>query len=360
MAGKFEQKLFAEINIMDPFFDSLKADYPGFSERWFPKCIQENRKALVFSDAEGLGAFIALKPENEPIALQEYTLPASPRLKVCTLLLAPRFRGQRLGEGALGLVLWNWQRSKLNEVYLTVFPHHTDLIAQLERFGFRAIGHNNNNELVYIRSRKSIDFSDPYKAFPFVSPTFSKGGYLIVNDEYHDTLFPYSELKNTPQEMLQMDAANGVSKVYIGQMWAPHYRIGEPLFIYRKYNGSNGRPGYKSCLTSYCVVTEVVSVKENWHNKMSFNEFLNLAGNKTVFSTSELKRRYDEDRNVTVVTMLYCGYFGPGRNINMVWLRDHALWAGENEYPTRVQLSPAQCQTIWQAANVDLDNVFGW
>lgn len=29
MAGKFERKSFSEINLNDPFFDSLKADYPG-------------------------------------------------------------------------------------------------------------------------------------------------------------------------------------------------------------------------------------------------------------------------------------------------------------------------------------------
>lgn len=31
MAGKFERKRFSEINLNDPFFDSLKADYPGTS-----------------------------------------------------------------------------------------------------------------------------------------------------------------------------------------------------------------------------------------------------------------------------------------------------------------------------------------
>lgn len=29
MAGKFERKLMGDINLDDPFFDSLKMDYPG-------------------------------------------------------------------------------------------------------------------------------------------------------------------------------------------------------------------------------------------------------------------------------------------------------------------------------------------
>lgn len=194
MAGKFEWKPFSAINIKDPLFDSLKADYPEFSNSWFPKCVRENRDALAFYDTKGLGAFIALKHENEPIPLRNRLLPAIPRLKVSTLLLANRFRGQRLGEGALGLVLWNWQHLKLEEIYLTVFPQHTDLICQLERFGFRMAGYNGRGECVYIRNRKNIDFSTPYTSFPFLSPSFKKGGYLIVKDKYHDTLFPYSEL----------------------------------------------------------------------------------------------------------------------------------------------------------------------
>lgn len=359
MAGKFEWEPFAEINVDDPFFDSLKADYPEFSKVWFPKCVRENRSALVFYDAEGLGAFVALKKENEPIPLRDRMIPAAPRLKVSTLLLAERFRGQRLGEGALGLILWNWQHSKLDEVYLTVFPQHTDLICQVERFGFQQVGFNLRGELVYMRSRKSIDFSNPYKSFPFISLNITKGGYLIVNDEYHDTLFPYSELQNTTQETLQIDAANGVSKVYIGQMWAPHYRIGEPVFIYRRYTGSAGKASYKSCLTSYCVVTDVISVKENRRAKMSFQQFLDAVGNKTVFDHTELQRRYDNDRSISIIKMLYCGYFGAGHNINMVWLSQNGLWAEENQYPTNVQLSPQQCQQIWSAAHTDLDDVFG-
>ena len=42
MAGKFERKRFSEIDLNDPFFDSLKADYPGTSSstgfvQWFTK-----------------------------------------------------------------------------------------------------------------------------------------------------------------------------------------------------------------------------------------------------------------------------------------------------------------------------------
>ena len=69
MAGRFERKLFSDINLDDSFFDELKRDYPEFATDWFPKCVRQGREALVFSDENGLGAFIALKEEKEELEL---------------------------------------------------------------------------------------------------------------------------------------------------------------------------------------------------------------------------------------------------------------------------------------------------
>ena len=70
MAGRFEYKKFGDIDVADPFFDSLKSDYQGFETQWFPKCAREGREALVFSDENGLGAFVAMKQECETIPLK--------------------------------------------------------------------------------------------------------------------------------------------------------------------------------------------------------------------------------------------------------------------------------------------------
>ncbi len=78
MAGRFEHKLFGDINLDDSFFDDLKRDYPEFESSWFPKCVREGRKALVFSDEQGLGAFIALKEENQELNLVNYYKGAIP------------------------------------------------------------------------------------------------------------------------------------------------------------------------------------------------------------------------------------------------------------------------------------------
>lgn len=145
MAGKFSYKKFSDLNVDDPFFDSLKADYPGSVHStgfvdWFSKKSQnDTNRALVFNDEIGLGAFVYLKEENESVKLLEGELPARPRKKIGTFVLAERYRGQRLGEGALGIALWIWQREKIQEIYVTVFEKHTQLIELLRKFGFEKL-----------------------------------------------------------------------------------------------------------------------------------------------------------------------------------------------------------------------------
>lgn len=322
MAGNFSLKKFSDIDLNDPFFDSLKEDYPVGGtvkpfEVWFPEKAQEGRTALVFDDENGLGAFVCIKDETENIVLTDRTLPKKTRCKITTIKIAERFRGQRLGEGAIGLVLWKWKDLGWEDIYVTVFDKHDLLITQLTKFGFIKVGYNPNGEGVYLRSRNNVDYSDPYKSFPFINPDFENAGYLCVNDFYHDTLFPYSELKNTLQTSVALNVRNGLSKIYVGaQYTVPPYKIGEPIFIYRIHTGS-GTKRYKSCLTSFCIVTNVIAVKRSGSHLMTFDELLAKIGNKSVYDESELQTKYNNDKNMFVIEMLYYGYFGEGHNINM-------------------------------------------
>lgn len=362
MAGKFELRKFADIDLDDPFFDSLKRDYPGTAHstgftQWFEKKAEAGKTALVFDDEEGLGAFVCLKTEDEEIPLKDMILPKAQRLKISTLRIAERYQGKRLGEGAIGLVLWKWQASGCNELYLTVFEKQEVLIEQLVRYGFELVGHNPNGECVYMRNRGRVDYSDPHKSFPFIKPNFSNSGYLLIEDYYHDTLFPYSELKNTLQESVARNAGNGLSKIYVGKQYTmPPYKVGDPVLIYRIHTGS-GTKRYRSCITSYCVVTDIIQAKLNNKYMMGFDELIQRIGNKSVFDPDELRSRYDNDRNVMIIEMLYYGFFGEGNNVNMDWLDKNGLWSKDGIYPAQIKLSQDQFKQILREGNVDVDNV---
>jgi hypothetical protein len=365
MAGKFAYQKFSELNLNDPFFDTLKNDYPGTETtrgfvEWFTKKASENREALVFWDEKNrIGAFMYLKEEDgEEILLDTGSLPAISRVKIGTLRISEAYRGQRLGEGAIGLALWKWRDSRREEIYVTVFPNHDDLISQLVRYGFVLKGYNADGEGIYTKNRNEISYEDPFKSFPFINPNFQKAGFLIVNDGYHDTLFPLSQLKNVNQQTVDLDVANGLSKVYIGNAIRPHYKVGEPVFIYRKYTGNQGAPGYRSCFTSVCVVTDVIIAKEYGRAKISYEDLIKRIGNKSVFDPEEIRTKYDNDSTVTVICLLYYGFFGAGNNINYHWLNSHGLWTKDGvKYPTETRYTHQDFEIILKEAKVDVQNI---
>lgn len=363
MAGKFIQKKFAHIDLNDSFFDSLKADYPGTANstgfvEWFGKKTVEGASALIFEDEIGIGAFIVQKIEDEPIELEDNVLGPKKRMKISTFRISERYRRQRIGEGAIGLLLWKWQKSYCSEIYVTIFDKHTTLISQFEKFGFYKCGQNLNGENVLIKSREKIDFSDPYKAFPFIKGDFNHAGYIIIDDVYHDTMFAYSELANhaSLQTKIESSVTNGLSKIYVGSAPVPHHKVGEPVLVYRRYTQGVGKR-YRSCITSYCVVTDVIQAKRNNRYLMTFDELKSRIGNKSVFNEIELQNQYNKNKNVIVVEMLYFGYFGAGNNVNMDWLDSNGCWAVGDQYPTAVKLTISQFKKILAEGKVNVSNV---
>lgn len=363
MAGKFLLKRFADIDLSDSFFDSLKSDYTGNENstgfvEWFNKKAQSGATALVFEDGIGIGAFVALKKEHEEIQLQDDVLPDTKRIKISTFRIAERFRRQRIGEGAIGLLLWKWQQSDCEEIYVTVFDKHETLILQFEHFGFQNIGKNLNEENVLVKSRKKIDFSDSYKSFPFIKSKFDYAGYIIIDDNYHDTMFAYSELANSSSlhSKISSSVSNGLSKIYVGQASQIKYKVGEPVLIYRRYTQGTGKR-YRSCITSYCMVTDVIQAKNNNRCLMTFEELKRRVGNKSVFDEAELLKQYSSFRNFTIIEMLYYGYFGAGNNVNMDWLDNNGCWTDRGQYPTDIHLTENQFRNILVEGKVNVSNV---
>lgn len=198
-----------------------------------------------------------------------------------------------------------------------------------------------------------MDYSDPYKHFPFINPGAPDARYLIVNDYYHDTMFPYSELKNTRQISVELRVANGLSKIYVSKA-ANVYNPGDLVLIYRRHTGE-GTARYKSCVTSYGVVVDVMKAKSYSKPNYSFEDVLKFVGNKSVYSTEELRTMYDNDANMVIIDLLYCGYFGAGNNVNMDWLDNNGFWP--HGYPTSRRLSLDEFKAILTEGGRDVSNV---
>lgn len=92
---------------------------------------------------------------------------------------------------------------------------------------------------------------------------------------------------------------------------------------------------------------------------MDFDILLRKIGNKSVFDEDELRKRYNEDKNVLVIEMLYCGYFGAGNNVNMNTLDSMGHWSNSHggKYPTSIMLTRDDFIQILEKGNIDVDDV---
>lgn len=318
----FETMCFSGCSLKDPFYDSLREDYPDF-DKWFNKKSNDNAIAHVHKENGDIQAFLYVKDyESEAVG----DLPASPRMKIGTLKVCEDVGRRRIAEGAVGIALWKWQRSELDEIYVTIFPKYDITIKILKMFGFTYMG-KNGEEDVYYRSKKKSDYSDPKKSFPYIDPNFAIGRYIPIDEEYHDQMFQYSDLKNTPQFRGDFPVSNGITKNYIATPISRlDYAVGDVVFIYRKHTGP-GPKRYKSVVTSYCTITKVTPIKISGTVFHDYQKFLEIVGNKTVFNSNELNGAYLKS-NVYVIEMVYNGYFGAGKNITFNTLSDIGLFDG--------------------------------
>lgn len=292
-------KPLSEINLADPFFDSLRNDYPGFDD-WYRRKAEEKRNAFVLYGDQGLLVFVFLKSEID-VPIDDVTPPLEPcrRLKIGTLKIEAH--QTKMGEHVLRLVLKEAIRLDIEEVYVTVLPKHQSLISLLETYGFKESGRK-GEERVFVKGLTSVegDIWSDYPRFDLERRTF----LLAVRPEYHTKLFPDSILKNElPQSSaLIQDCSytNSIRKVYIS--WnekVATLKGGDLIAIYRTTD-LRAPAHYRSVVTSICTVVEV---KGKWFWS-SCEDFLKDVLPYSVFTKEELLSFYQE-KNFYVIQMIY-------------------------------------------------------
>lgn len=302
------QEHFGNVNLRDPFFDSFRADYPGF-DTWF------NRKAddlayVCTSETGGVVAFLYLKREDEGEDYRDIS-PAFPprrRLKIGTLKVVSN--GFKLGERFLKIVFDNALLYRTEEIYVTIFRHSPEqerLVQLLTEWGFARHGNKVSavgTEEVLVRDfRPHVDPEDPRKSFPFVSATARK--FIVpIYPEYHTELLPDSILRTeAPAGFIEnRPNRNALSKVYISRSIERGLQTGDIIVFYRTSSG--GAAYYTSVATTLGVVQDVVV------NIPNEQDFLRLCRKRSVFSDADLLKHWHYSRNRPfVVNFLYVHSF---------------------------------------------------
>lgn len=282
-------KKFKDVNIDDPFFESLKGAYNEFPD-WFARKADENAY-VSYSSEGGLQAFLYLKPEKGPITDIEPPLDVPDCLKVGTFKVDAH--GTKLGERFVKIIVDTALVQGLPVAYLTIFPEHEPLIRILETFGFTKRGTKpgpNGTEDVYAKDMGHLT-GNLLLDYPMVHSRKHNKWMMSIYADYHTDLFPDSILRTERPTMLQDTShTNGIHKVYVGAYRAfPQVSPGDCLVIYRCVEKDSKKSAwYGSVATSLCVVEEIQPARSFG----SAEKFITYCKKYSVFDEAKLRSLY--------------------------------------------------------------------
>lgn len=281
-------KRFAEIDLNDTFFDSLKEDYPGF-ETWFQKKSRDNSKAYVQYTNNNLQAFLYLKNESgEELSDVTPVRPACNRMKVGTFKIDAH--NTKLGERFVKKIMDAALYMKADEIYVTIFPKHEGLIRILQRYGFNEEG-KKGEELVLVKNMKALT-GDIIKDYPLLTTTGKRKFLLSIYPKFHTKMFPDSILQNEESQKYELikdiSYTNSIHKIYLCFMSdTAQLQRGDLIAIYRTKD-DKGAARYRSVITSVCQIEEV----KTDNDFANVEDFLAYTNYYSIFDPEELKKWY--------------------------------------------------------------------
>ena len=303
------------LDVDEPFFDSLKKDYGDFDFRkWFKEKSIEDRKCWVYHEDNKIKALLMLKEENEPIDTL-VPIPARRRLKIATLKVD--LSGFKMGELFLKMAFQYCIRNQIFETYLTHFRKDDDaLINLIENYGFETAGFlKKNNEEVFIKKLihagnklSPLEISKKYYPSFRDSPDIKK--FLVpIIPEFHDRLFPdlrQRQMKITEYSEINIPG-NAIRKAYLSGSAIKKIRAGDILVFYRSHD--------QKAVTAIGVVDQ-----EPVHTKEA-EEVLRIVGKRSVYLYDEIKKMTQKP---VLVTMFRHHLFLPNP-LDLSYLRQHDI-----------------------------------
>lgn len=344
---------FSEINLNDPFFDSLKADYTEFSD-WFARKA-DNSALVLYNETETIEGFLFCKFEQGPGDDTVPLLPNSHHMKVGTFKFNPMQtrRGDRYLKKIFDYALS--KSPEVNDIYVTVFGAKHQYLADLfKRYGFVNYATkttSNGTENVLLRSLASR-CGDVNKDYPFV-PTVGNNKYLLgIRADFHTKLFPDSRLlTESPDIVKDVSHSNSIHKIYIcGMDGVLQLKRGDTIVIYRMGDG-RGAAEYRAVASSLCVVEDVHHI----NSYKDENDFVNSCIKFCVFTDYELRKIYNEGKYPYIINFTY-NVALPKRPIRKSLIEDAGL--SRTAYYGVLRLSDQQFEKIIDLSELDRKILF--
>lgn len=330
------------VDLADPIFESLRADYELFGRWWRTKCVSEHRDCWVIRGRDGLldGLVVRKAEDGAELGLS----PSDKILKLCTFKVSARAQGYKVGELLLRKAIWHAQLNGFDALYLTTFSKQTMLIDLLGRYGFVVREENASGELIMAKYL-------PKDAIP--APTGDDAAHLVrtryprfsiahpvtlfavpVQWRFHRQLFP-EVAKLVPIPLFDDETiddreagrvpGNTIRKVYVCRAKIKSMRAGDLLFFYQSKE--------EAAQNSQMLTT--VGVVEQWRHAVGKAELLRLTAGRSVYSQQDLEAMAAASPNgLAVIDFLLIRHLVPP--IGLKKLTDSGVLNGPPQSITRI------------------------
>lgn len=281
-------KVFGEVNLMDPFFQSLREDYPDF-DNWFRR--KRDQDAFVQYDSHNrITGFLYLKVERQAVDDVVPAIIGDKILKVGTFKIEAH--GTKMGEQFIKIIMDRAADENVDACYVTIYQKHDTLINLVQHFGFELYGTKGKGkykENVYLKQMKSIT-GDINRDFPLVNTSGTRKYLLSIYPQYHSVMFPDSILNTESKDIIKdVSYTNSIHKIYVCTMeQVEDLEYGDIVVLYR--TAEEGKSAeYSAVATSVCVVEDVKHQREF----DSFDTFYKYASKYSVFDRKDLHYWYN-------------------------------------------------------------------
>ena len=287
-----------EVNLADPIFDSLRADYEGFDNWWKEKVWR--RELFIFERENKINAILIPKIEqNEKIDCTP-ELNRQKILKICTFKVSEDSRGLKLGERLLRMAFDFARLNNVFEIYLTHYKQESDyLIPLLKNFGFSKFGNKSNGEEIYLKKimpdsdidvKKTEDIVQINKEYypAFYDGSMVKKHLIPIEPKFHDRLFPDVNIGGRQISLFGPNIkseGNSIKKAYICNSNSHKINIGDIIIFYRSQDIQ--------------ALTTIGTVESIYYDLNDPEMIAKIIAKRTVFNIEEITDRCKS--NVTVI-----------------------------------------------------------
>lgn len=298
--ASIQRTTFGELDINDPIFDSLKADYPEFVT-WAES--HPDRPAWVnYTGDDLLGALMIIKPREIESIGESPSLDRETRLKISTLKVAEERTGSKVGELLISIAIREAINQEIDQLYLTHYVSDEDYLVELiETWGFEHVSSKTDGEAVFLK-RLTPPFGvnpDPLEMASTYYPSFVDGDrvkkFLVpIWPEYHNMLFTSYQERDTPLEEFEgefLSEGNAIKKAYLSHANTRKIDPGDLLLFYRSRD--------------HRQVTSLGVCEQVFYSLNDPDEISRIVGKRSVFSKSEI----EEFAESTTTVLLFTWHF---------------------------------------------------